>query len=220
MSDKSIDENTLVIQKEKNQIFIPAVQGAIKFRQFPLLYQRFLCLNPTTEAVEEAGAELVQKVKSGKKPLWNVQFFCFVLSVLKWGGQTGNRIRGQITKGKNETEVQKELAQAIRSTIDCMEEGSAKALAVITEIKGLGGSYGTKILRMLAPDKAVTYDAELNKIFKFGENFHKSGKGRGKYEKFCADCAAVANALNECEVGSRRWIAANVEAVIFHWWRT
>ena len=178
----------------------------IPFREFPCLYGKFLGATNETREIEKEGAALMKARRFGDK-----RAYCFVLSILKWGGPTGAQIRGNLHRyyRGGEAKIQSGLAQAVRDTVHSLKTGScADAIQTITSHKGFQTPYGSKVLRMLAPERAVVYDNVLNRKMKLGW-------GRFAYGEFCDSCVLLAGELNKRKIGTRRWKAADVEAVIY-----
>ena len=177
----------------------------IPFREFPCLYGKFLGATNETREIEKEGAALMKARRFGDK-----RAYCFVLSILKWGGPAGARIRGKLPRlHGSEAKIQSGLAQAVRDTVHSLKTGScADAIQTITGHKGFQIPFGSKVLRMLAPERAVVYDNVLNDNMKLGW-------GRFAYGEFCDSCVLLAGELNKRKIGARRWKAADVEAVIY-----
>ena len=181
---------------------------ALKFfglREFPRTYKRFHDDAPATTVLEREGADLTA---SGFDDVVRVNEF--VRGVFKWGGRTGNRVRGQVYKHQTEDEV----AAAVGRAAKCLREGKLKpALCAMIAVRGLHISYGSKILRMLAPEQAGVYDSLLANFFSYP--LDESG-----YAEFCQDCGKVAAALQALKIKhplrkGGAWLIADVEAVIF-----
>ena len=177
----------------------------ICFRDFPALYGKFLGATGNTPDIECEGAKLMNLHRFGDR-----RAYCFVLSILAWGGSRGAQIRGNLSRYYgSETKIQSGLAQAVRDTVHSLKTGScADAIQTITGHKGFQTPFGSKVLRMLAPERAVVYDNVLNRKMKLGW-------GRFAYGEFCDSCVLLAGELNKRKIGARRWKAADVEAVIY-----
>ena len=188
-----------------NNADIRIARETIKFRKFPELYDAFLGATKNTRKIEKEGAALMKA-----RTFSDARAYQFVLSVLEWGGPTGARIVGNFDNYYGDKkQTQKALAKSIRHTIlSLKDETCADAIRTITNDKGFGFPYGSKILRMLAPQKAVVYDNQLDDKLQHGWN-------KTAYQEFCDSCVSVAAVLNKSKIGARRWKAADVEAVIF-----
>ncbi len=198
----------------------------IEMEDFPEYYKGFLNedTGSTTANVEKVGADIL------KDGLDNVECVNkFVLSVFKWGGKTGNRVRGLVYPQKNKSEKDKadneiKVAQIVAEAARILKDNDLElalklngALKKIRFVDGLCVSYGSKILRMLLPQQAGAYDSILQTML---SSYYKSGG----YAEFCADCKKVAGELKKSDIKSHHrengeWFVADVEAVIFHYLR-
>ena len=190
----------------------------VRLLDFPRLYQCFVkhTFRGKTHRVEEHGA----KVMSGALKADN-KIYEFVRCVCLWGGDMrvyGNLLRhngGAATAKRN-------VARAVRSAVDCLRSSQMEsAIGEVRSVNGLGKtlgrmSYASKILRMLAPDRAVTFDDKLKHVF--GEPLDNVG-----YQKWCDDCVKLARVLEQKKIKNtaranqtnEKWKAADIEAVIF-----
>lgn len=190
----------------------------LNLQAFPERYEEFRWLDQDKTGVdvlklEQDGAALCQKLlgvsnidSECEKLVWQ-----FVEKVTKWAGNTGNRVRGQLDKGQS---VQ-EIAENFRKTVILMHKGNLKsAIEKITLLRGLGISYGSKHLRMMAPERAVVLDSILREYFSYEET-------GDDYVRFCADCGAIAKELKNHQIKhpyrqNGEWLAADVEGAIFN----
>ncbi len=207
--------------KIKNSSVYFGKNRSIKMKSFPKYYEGFLNKDTgyTTANVEILGASLV-KGGLGDVKLTNE----FVWEVCRWGGPTGYRVHGNLCRYQREGAfTKKRFANVVADSARMLQNGDLEsAINKITDIKGLRISYGSKILRMLLPQKVGVYD----KILKDNLSYPLNANG---YVEFCADCKMVANELNTRGIesphaklkikGPRKkgeWFVADVEAVIFH----
>ena len=183
----------------------------VRLSDFPVLYKKFSdCISGgSTHRVEENGA----KVMSGALKS-DDEIYKFVRCVCQWGG--GMRVYGNLPRRNGGAAgAKRNVARAVRSAVGCLRSSQMEsAIGEVRSVNGLGGmSYASKILRMLAPDKAVIFDSWLE--YAFGERLGNDG-----YQKWCNDCAEVARALERKKIKNtarldKKWKAADIEAVIF-----
>lgn len=131
----------------------------------------------------------------------------FVKLVFKWGGNTGNRVRGQVEKDNTWQSV----ADIVKNAVEYLDKDDIRsAILKITSVKGLGYSYGSKILRMVSPEKAGVFDSQIESICCYDS-----------YSEFCKDCKNMAEVLKQQGIknpvrANGEWLVADVEASIFH----
>lgn len=131
----------------------------------------------------------------------------FVRLVFKWGGNTGDRVRGQMVKAQ----TWQEIADVVRDSVQYLDKGDIRmACRTITSLKGLGISYGSKILRMISPEYVGVYDCIIESIC-----------GYSDYPEFCEDCKNLAEVLEQRGIknpvrDNGKWLVADVEATVFH----
>ena len=173
--------------------------------------------NYRTFSVEKEGARLAKNKFADKKAT-----SLFIDNVLGWGGKTGNKVRGMIKKYKSREQIIKSIPVAARF----LNEGEfQEAINEITFPKpcGLGVSFGSKILRMLNPEKVGVYDKVLAEGL---ANSKSAAPSISRWINFCDDCATVAAELKKRgiknpERKNGKWFVADVEVVIFgHYWKS
>ena len=134
----------------------------------------------------------------------------FLDRVIRWGGSMGNKIFWMIEEHKSRPAIVENIPRAA----ELLHKGAlSAALEIITEPKGLGISFGSKILRMLNPEKVGVYDSVLYEHLPYPYTIPG-------WDEFCRDCKAVAEELERrgiknSERDKGEWFAADVEAVIF-----
>ena len=182
----------------------------IELSAFPRYYREFhqsvkVGTGTGTTALERKGQTLL------KNKFANVERVNdFVREVMKWGGRTGNRVRGNLYKNHTEEEI----AEIIAQTSLLLGAGDLRAaITTIISLKGLHISYGSKILRMMSPQQAGVYDSILAGFL----SYPLDAEG---YVNFCADCQLVAERLKKRTIKhplrkDGGWFVADVEAVIF-----
>ena len=157
----------------------------------------------------------------------------FIDQIVAWGVQYGpNTICGDdLTPGK--------IRKICQAAAYLQENNLELAIKTLDNsqgrgVKGMRVTVGSKILRMMSPEKAGAFDRVLREnlseytkeAFCAGaknepDAFHKA------YPEFCKDCKVVADKLNAKGIkhkpsittrrsGSHKWLAADVEAVVFH----
>ncbi len=184
----------------------------IEMEDFPKHYERFgkVDTGDTTAGIENEGTSLL---KDGLDDMQRINDF--VRSVFDWGGNSGNRVRGNLDRYQKEEGITKEeFAKVVADSARMLKNGDLEAaINNIISIKGLDISYGSKILRMLSPEQVGVYDSILEGELSYP--FDAEG-----FVQFCADCKAVADELKKLGIKSHRengeWFVADVEAVIFH----
>ena len=170
-----------------------------------------------TFSVEKEGARLAKNKFADKKAT-----SLFIDNVLGWGGSYGNLIRAKIKHFKSRGRIIKSIPVAARF----LNEG--KFQEAINEIIlpkpcGLDVSFGSKILRMLNPEKVGVYDKILAKRL---ANSKSALPSISRWINFCDDCATVAAELKKRgiknpERKNGKWFVADVEVVIFgHYWKS
>ena len=153
-----------------------------------------------TAYVERAGKEF-RAVDLGDA----AQTELFVRLVFKWGGSMGHRV--QLEKAH----TWQEIADAVESAVQYLDQGDVRmACTTITSLKGMGISYGSKILRMISPEQAGVYDNIIERIC-----------GYSDYPQFCSDCKNLAAVLEQRGIKNParengKWLVADVEATVFY----
>ena len=169
--------------------------------------------NYRTFSVEKEGARLAKNKFADKKAT-----SLFIDNVLGWGGSYGNLIRAKIKHFKSRGRIIKSIPVAARF----LNEGEfQKAINKIILPKpcGLDVSFGSKILRMLNPEKVGVYDSVLYEHLPYPYTIPG-------WDEFCRDCKAVAEELERRgiknpERKNGKWFVADVEVVIFgHYWKS
>ena len=185
-------------------------KASVRLSDFSGLYQQFsdYISGGSTHRLEKHGA----KVMSGAFRT-DGEIDEFVYAVVEWGG--GWRVYGSLPRRNGgAAAAKKNVARAVRNAVGHLQSSEiASAIGELRAVKGLGMSYASKILRMLAPDKAVTFDSWLE--YAFGGRLGNDG-----YQKWCGDCAEVARVLERKKIkntarANGKWKAADIEAVIF-----
>ncbi|MGI9306851.1 MAG: hypothetical protein ACR2P5_06055 [Gammaproteobacteria bacterium] len=182
----------------------------LELREFPRLYRAFVSgvtkgTGQNTADLETEGAALL---KNGLDDVKRTNDF--IRNVLKWGGKTGNRVRGMVYKYQTEAQT----AQIVGKAAAALRGGKLKtAIETIQTVKGFHISYGSKILRMLSPRHACVYDSIL-------ADFLSYPLDADGYAECCRDCKAVAAVLKKRGIKNPlrkngEWLIADVEAVIF-----
>ena len=173
--------------------------------------------NYRTFSVEKEGARLAKNKFTDKKAT-----SLFIDNVLGWGGSYGNLIRAKIKHFKSRGRIIKSIPVAARF----LNEGEfQKAINKIILPKpcGLDVSFGSKILRMLNPEKVGVYDKVLAEGL---ANSKSAAPSISRWINFCDDCATVAAELKKRgiknpERKNGKWFVADVEVVIFgHYWKS
>jgi len=135
----------------------------------------------------------------------------FIDEVFAWGGRTYGRVRHKIYKEQDEEEFINMVGEAAVP----LREGNVKeAIEKIMKVKGLAMSYGSKILRMLAPQHAAVYDSVLAGWFSY------SDADPTHYAEFCNDCRLISEELKKKNIKhpireNGEWFIADVEATVF-----
>ena len=161
--------------------------------------------NCDTFSLEKEGRYLVEHNLGNEGAIWRV-----VYGILIWCGSSGNRIRGQIDK---DAETRKAVIHAVRRSVECLQKGNMNgAVEAITKPNGLSVSFGSKILRILAPKKIGVYDEILSQALPYPKN------NEGWIE-FCRDCKKVTTELKKRRIKNSlrvngTWFVADVEAII------
>ena len=115
----------------------------------------------------------------------------FVLSVIHWG--RGHRFAGRFKKRNTDSKV----AAALKDAINAKTMG--EAAETIAALRHLGFSFASKVLRFMAPEKAVILDEVLSTHL----GYPKTADG---YKDFLSDCRALreiaAPDLRICDIES------------------
>ena len=185
------------------------VEKEIELEDFTSLYCEY------QEAIKAGtGTDTIELEKEGSKLLLNMDkpsVEHFIAGVLQWGGNTGNRIRGMLYKYQTKGEIFKRF----KKTSDYLNKNDIySSIWEITSLKGVGISYGSKFLRMMAPEQAAVYDSILSECFSYKEDC--SG-----YLDFCLDGKKLTEKLKESKIKNPirekgLWFVADIEAVVFY----
>ena len=167
----------------------------------------------STASLEETGARLTNGEIAG-----NTAARRFLASVLEWAGRSKGLIIMQIDRQPNPSREQ--IIRAIPKAAKHLRDGKLRAaIEEITRPEGLSISYGSKILRMLSPQTVGVYDNVLKK--KLPYPYSPAG-----WIKFCDGCQKVVAELQKRGIKNshprrkgKKWFVADVEAVIFQYFR-
>ena len=174
-----------------------------------------------TIPLERNGAEFQKKCLEGD-PLnfvFQGEVKDFIKEVLWWGIEERlyDEVLGRIYSANQPEEI---VARRVHSAAETLQNGKLEgAVQILDALQGIGLSIASKMLRMMSPEKAVAFD-EQHLQRKLPYSADSDG-----YANFCGDCVAVAKQMNEESIehepsiakmrGSNKWLAADVEAVIF-----
>ena len=172
--------------------------------------------NCHTRRLEQEGARLTKSAMSQNKSSDKAEVSQFLDRVIRWGGSMGNKIFWMIEEHKSRPAIVENIPRAA----ELLHKGAlSAALEIITEPKGLGISFGSKILRMLNPEKVGVYDSVLYEHLPYPYTIPG-------WDEFCRDCKTVAEELERRgiknpERKNGKWFVADVEVVIFgHYWKS
>ena len=185
----------------------------VNLRNFPRLYKDFVsgvasATDENTLILERTGNKLMERDFDDSEKVYS-----FFLAVMKWGGKSGNRVRGQVLKNHSKEEIVEKILKAGKF----LKNGKIKkSLTTIISLKGLHISFGSKILRMLSPQQVSVYDSVLAGFLSYPLDVDG-------WVELCEDCKAVANELNRQGIKNQKrvkteglWLVADVEAVVFN----
>ncbi len=157
---------------------------------------------PKTEQIE---LEALRALEAGlARPL----AMALIESVCAWGNYAG--IAGRVRVRNSASEISARLSEAIeRSDQGRFGEG----VNCIAELRGLGFSFASKVLRFLRPDHAVVLDSVISEGLGFARNV-------AGYDAFRAECARIADLLNaptqpNPDPSNRAWRLFDVEMAIY-----
>ena len=155
---------------------------------------------PTAE-VEKHGAEYIAK------GFQNDETMQFIKRVCDWGNYSGvaGKVRRYNKRGK--------IAQIFRDCNLLIRASNAQAaIEKITEIKGLGISFGSKHLKFLAPEHAVVLDSIISEHL----GYPRTKEG---YAEFLQDCFVLRDILNKKGIrpseAQDKWRVSDVEMALF-----
>ena len=202
----------------------------IPLKKFPQGYERFLKIDaPNTMYVEDKSAEFFGScLKQNSTTKFPGVSFCgklmdFIVRVLRWGFEDYfyYRILGLIYRSKKPANaVAREFCKAAKALRDNNLESAIK---ILDNLNGIGIPVGSKMLRMMSPEKAGAFDNSVLRpklAYTRKDGYANNWKG---YAAFCKDCDIVARGLNERGIKHpkrkccHQWRAADVEATLF--WR-
>ncbi len=193
----------------------------INMQEFTELYESFVGYRTgkDTAEIEEEGKSLLKGDLDLSKAN---QINAFVSRVIIWGeenrrGIIHRRVFPSDKQGEDKAEHEAEVAKIVTESAIFLRNGDLKsAIDRIKDVYGFCFSYGSKVLRMLSPEKAGAYDSILSEKF-------PAYRGIEGYVEFCDACQKVADALKERDIKSHRkndeWYVADVEATIYHYIR-
>jgi len=182
-----------------------------KLSDFPKVYKKRIDsiekgTGMDTMEVEKKGAALM---KTDMKDVKHV--IDFVNNhVFKWGGSSGNRVRGILNKNQSKAKI----AKVVRESAGYLHKKDIEgAISHIISLTGLSISFGSKILRMLSPRQVAVLDSVLNKCLPYNLKVKD-------FVAFCHDCQMVARILKKQDIKNPNrkngnWFIADVEMVIF-----
>ena len=149
--------------------------------------------------------------------------------VVKWGGNPHGMwggdprsLRGRIPKNNSDEEIRHHTVKATKAL---QSNQLVAALTQVTNIYGVGDSFGTKILAMRAPWNAPIWDSRARGCL---SEFRIGGRQVETYEQFISFCEHIAHELKShgtplphgCDGSPRgtedgRWWLRDVEMAIF-----
>jgi hypothetical protein len=191
----------------------------IDFVDFPILVRAHLDQCWSTVSCEAMGARLYSNLlekSSSHDEVWD-----FIVAVCTWGGRTGNRVRGLVSRGyvAERTLNRFEASALSLSRIDSstpihqLRAGLTKAAQAVDDISGLATSYATKMVRFLRPDVAAVLDNVISGVGGYPlDNY--------QYGIYSADCLAVAADLSAAGIVNPRsenstWRVGDVDQALF-----
>ena len=179
--------------------------------------------NCHTRRLEQEGARLTKSAMSQNKSFDKAEVSQFLDRVIRWGGSMGNKIFWMIdTKYKSRERIIKSIPVAARFLNEGKFQEAINKI-ILPKPCGLGVSFGSKILRMLNPEKVGVYDKVLAEGL---ANSKSAAPSISRWINFCDDCATVAAELKKRgiknpERKNGKWFVADVEVVIFgHYWKS
>ena len=202
---------------------IPLKDGSVRripLEEFPKKYVCFHNKEGGTIPLERKGAEFLKKCPEGD-PIsiaFQGEVKDFIDEVLRWGLKEDeyNTVIGYLYSSEQPDEV---VARKVHEAATALQNGKlGDAVQTLDGLTGIGISVGSKILRIMSPEKAGVLDSILqNKLL-----YDANGTG---YACFCKSCGEVADRLNADGIkhespivqlrGSDEWFIADVEAVVY-----
>ncbi len=181
----------------------------IKMEEFPNGYCKYLACETektvmSTADAEKAGADILKGDLGDANKIND-----FVSVVIRWGEGNRGIVHGMVFP--LDTKIVAESAIFLQS-------GNLKsAIDRIKDVHGFCISYGSKVLRMLSPEKAGAYDKILRRKL-------PAYRGIEGYVEFCDACQKVVGELKKSDIKSPHrkngeWYVADVEAVIYYYFR-
>lgn len=192
---------------------------SVSFIDFPELVNAHLDWCRDTPSCEALGAELNASLLAGNAT--QDQVWRFIAAVCKWGGRTGNRVRGIVAKSYDGAVTLEKFTAAARAlagqdpatTIQTLRVGLESAAQSIDDVVGLATSYATKMVRFMRPDVAGVLDSVISRVGGYPcNNF--------SFAAYSIDCLAVASDLAEAGIlnprtGCTLWRVGDVDQALF-----
>ena len=131
----------------------------------------------------------------------------FVRSVCSWGNRAGT---AELVITSNDLS---DVSQKLRKGHARLLRGNyAEAIEAVTSIKGLGISFGSKHLRMMAPSRAVVLDSVISERLGYPREVDS-------YIEFLKDCIFIKEKLLERRIypfpNRQTWRVSEVEMAIY-----
>ena len=203
----------------------------IPLEEFP---ERYVCYHNSvregsTIPLERDGAKFLIKCLEGDALsfVFQGEVKDFIKKVLWWGlgEEQYDTILDYIYPRQPDNQTEEAVTRKVRQAALSLRKGNLQ-LAIKTldnsqkqGVKGMKLSIGSKVLRMISPEKACAFD-ELHLQEKLSYPADSDG-----YADFCGNCVTVAEQMNKKGIehefsiekmrGSPKWLAADVEAVVF-----
>ena len=143
--------------------------------QIPNLLNKHQHNYPTTKQVEQLAKQVI---KNNFDPIQSAQF---VKEVCNWATPTGNRVRGKVFSYYNNNNYSK-IGRALKMGYESVQKGCVgTGVEYIRELRGLGQSFASKILRFLCPEDTVI----LDKIIREQCDYNPTVSEYNKFLDFC-----------------------------------
>ena len=176
-----------------------------------------------TIPLEKCGKNLLEKCFEGNPTsiVFQGEVKDFIREILQWAVDENDydTLLGYIYSPEQPEEV---VARRVCEATMALQNGKlGDAVQILDELKGIGLSIGSKILRMMSPETSGAFD---DRHLQRKLSYPADSNG---YANFCEDCVVVAEQMNEKGIehepsiadkkmrGSPKWLAADVEAVVF-----
>jgi hypothetical protein len=177
------------------------IRLSVPLREFPALLAQHRVSDPTTPEVEALGAAYVaQGFRERDTPE-------FVRAVCKWGHYAG--VGGKVLKRNPIKNIRARMRNA---HVALQKDDPLTAITEVTQLKGLGVSFGSKHLKFLLPDRAVVLDSIISERL----GYRRTPKD---YVDFLRDCAAIRDILSSqgivASADQPAWRVSDVEMAIF-----